>query len=90
MFLALRGELVDDLGSLAAGRLGLLLGDPAGPQHALEAGVEGAVRDRPERAEQRVQPLAQFVAVHRRLVEEAQSRDLQHAGALGHLSHLPE
>jgi hypothetical protein len=28
--------------------------------------------------------------VHRRLVEEAQSRDLQHAGALGHLSHLPE
>jgi hypothetical protein len=85
--LALGGELVDDPAAAAGdggvGR-GVVRGEQPGREHVLQAGVERAVGDRPERSEQRVDPFAQFVAVQGRLVEQAEDGELQHAGPLAH------
>ncbi len=86
--LALRRELVDDPRPSAAdaadggGRWGL--DDPALLEQAPQAGVERAVGQGPEGAERRVEPLAQLVAVHRALVEQAQDREGEQVGAPGH------
>src|SRR3954452_10815433 len=85
-FLALRRELVDDPAAPARSRLtGLGVGrdQPAG-KHLLEARVERAVGDRPQRTEERVDPLAQFVAVQRRLVQQTENGELEHAGPSAH------
>src|SRR5262249_41405925 len=82
-FLALRGEPVHDLRPAArqwaAGRVGLLLRDQALRQQLLEAWVERAVTKGTEGTEERVQPLAQFVAVHGGLVQQAEHGQLDHS-----------
>src|SRR5690606_2855328 len=86
--LAIGGELVDDLRSTALERqrrvrlLGPVLGDQPVGRELLEARIEGAVGERPEHAEQCVEPLAQLVAVHRRLVQQPEHGELEHARAL--------
>src|SRR6185312_6154982 len=81
--LALRGQPVDDLrpaaGQGAARHAGFLLGDQALGQEVLEAGVERAVPERAERAEEGIQPLAQFIAVHGSLVQQAEHGQLEHS-----------
>ena len=87
VLLALGGEPVDPLAALGpgteagTGRLllqRLLLVDPAGLGQPAQRRVERTVGEGPERAEQRGQPLAQLVAVHGRLAEQSENRDLQH------------
>src|SRR5690606_40903246 len=80
--LALGGELVHDARALAregVRRCGVRVGadDQAARDHALEGRVERSVAERPERAEQDVEPLAQLVPVHRRLLEEPEDRELE-------------
>ena len=84
VLLAGGGELVDHARPLArgAGRVGGLRDQPAVEQ-ALERGVEGAVGQRAERAERRVEPAAQVVAVGGSLVEQAEDGELEQAGAAG-------
>src|SRR4051794_4973490 len=84
--LALGGELVDDPAAPTCSGFArrLVGGEQAGGQHLLEAGVERAVGDRPQGAQQGVDPLAQLVAVQRRLVQQAEDGELQHAGPLAH------
>ena len=57
---------------------GGLLGDPARLGQPSQRRIERTVGKRPERPEQGRQPLAELVAVHRALVEQAQNGDLQH------------
>src|SRR6202012_2313336 len=54
-------------------------GDQALGVQLVQAGVQRAVGERPERAEQHVQLLAQLVAVHRRSVQQPKHGELQHA-----------
>src|SRR5439155_13466828 len=90
-FLALGGDFVDhpaaapgqqrDLGRLAAGRrfLRRRLGDPARGLQAPQRRVERAVADcGPERAELGGELLAQLVAVHRGLLQEAEDGEVEH------------
>ena len=50
-----------------------------------QAGVEAAVGDRPQRAEHALEPLAQLVAVQRRLMQQAEHGELEHAGLSAHV-----
>ena len=90
VLLALGRELVDDARRAcprrpAASRSAGVLGDRARAQQLLEAGVERAVGERPEGPEQRVEPLAQLVAVQRALLQQAEDGQLEDPGALGHV-----
>src|SRR4051794_8196120 len=87
--LAVGGELVDDLAALAGeGRgvgqvgVGLVLGDPPVGLHVAQCRVQRAVGQRPEAAEQGVEPLAQLVPVQRRLLEQAENGELEDASPL--------
>ncbi len=93
--LALGREPVDDLRSLAVERGGrdvrdvrvVLYEETLGHQ-ALQAGVERAVGEGAERAEQDVEPLAQLVPVHRGVVEKAENGELQHSRPPAHAGRL--
>ena len=89
--LAVGGELVDDARPPAAGRRrrgragrARGLGDPAAAEQVAQARVEGAVGQRAERPEHRVEALAQLVAVHRGVVQEAEDRQLEQGAAAAH------
>src|ERR1700751_1062527 len=65
-----------------SGRWGGLVafpGDQALGVQLVQAGVQRAVGERPERAEQHVQLLTELVAVHRRSVQQPKHGELQHA-----------
>src|SRR5690606_16610337 len=88
-FLALGRELVDDPRALAREgvRRGGLRVDPDDEltrDETLEGRVERAVREGAERTEQHVEPLAQLVAVHGRLLQQAEDGKLEDAGASTH------
>src|SRR5207245_8536259 len=72
--LALRGQLVDRAAALPDARDagGFVLGDETLADHVLQAWVERSVGDPADRSEQRGGPLAQLVAVQRRLVQQAE------------------
>jgi hypothetical protein len=71
------------VGGLARRRVGGL-GNQPGALEPAQGRVERAPGERPERAETGVQLLAQLVAVHRGLVEQAEHREFEH----GHLPRL--
>ena len=79
--LALGGDAVHAPGApgpRAVRRRGGVLDDQPGPGQAAQRGVQGAVGDHPQAAEPRAELLAQLVAVHGRLVEQAEDRQLEH------------
>ncbi len=86
--LALDGQPVDHLAAAAgqrrrgSGRIRRLFGDPAGLAHPAQRGIERAVGEGPEGAEDRPEPGTQLVPVHRRLVQQAEYGELQHQVAL--------
>ena len=53
-------------------------------EQAAQAGVERAVRQRPEDTERGVEPLAQLVAVHGALVQQSEDRELEQLTAATH------
>ena len=83
--LALGGQPVDDLRpagrtarpAVRRRRLVALLGDQALGVQLVQAGVQGAVGERAERAEQHVQLLAELVAVHGRSMEQPENGELK-------------
>ena len=78
--LALGGDPVHAPGAAgprAVRRRGVL-DDQSGPREAAQRGVQGSVGDDPQAAEPGAELLAQLVAVHRGLVEQAQDRQLEH------------
>ena len=58
-------------------RLGAGLLDQRGAEHLLQGGVERAVGQHPAPAEHQVEPLAQLVAVHGRLVQQSEDCQLE-------------
>src|ERR1022692_750862 len=85
--LAVGGQPVDNLGPASGQRARgvgqCVLGDQAAEGQVLQARVQRAVAEGPERAEQGIQLLAQFIAVHRGLVQQSENGELEHARALG-------
>src|ERR1700761_173653 len=82
--LALGGQPVDDLrpagrapGLAVHWRGGAFLGDQALSVQLGQAGVQGAVGQRAERAEQQVELLAELVAVHGRPVQQPEDGELE-------------
>src|SRR5215469_16261449 len=77
---------VDDLGAAPCEGLrwlgDVLFGDEAAYGQVLQARVQRPVAESAECAEHRVEPLAQFVAVHRRLVQQPEDGKFEHAGPL--------
>jgi hypothetical protein len=79
--LALRGELVDPPSAPRPRPVVVLVqlfDQVPGPQQLPQGRVQRAVRERAERAERLVQPLAQHVPVHGRFVQKTEDRELQH------------
>ena len=87
MLFAIGGELVDDFGATAAEwRVGSIgLGDPARAGELLQAGIERAVGEGAQRAERAAEAFAQLVAMHGRLVKQAENGELKHTAALAQL-----
>src|SRR5674536_228236 len=56
----------------------LVLADPPSRLHPAQARVERAVREGAEGPEYGVEPLAQLVSVHRRLVQQSEDGELEH------------
>src|SRR5215467_1048546 len=84
---AVGSQPVDDLGSpwpvQRLARIGPgIFRDQSLGQQVLEGGIQRAIAEGPKGSQQRVEPLAQLVSVHRCLVQDAEHGKLEHASPL--------